>query len=197
MSTIAIANTKGGVSKTTTAIWLTACAQYADQAVRLIDADPQGTATSWVTQVQEEGYAQDVELVVANMATLSSLPADGVNIIDTPPGDPAVIDRSVRNADFVIIPAAPSLTEVERVLDTLAITNTVTPAAVLLTQVNLQAVLFQQIKDYLESEGALVFPTPIPRRESFRQAFGTWPSNDSRELLGYDDIYNQVMEGIS
>lgn len=198
MTNIAVVNTKGGVGKTTTSIYMAAFASYRGHKVRVVDADPQGTASSWVTEVNRAGGNEtNCELLVANLTTLSNLPDDGINFIDTPPGNSAVIDRAVAVADFVVIPTAPSLTDLDRVWDTRSIIPSGTPAAVLLTQVNVQALLTTQTREVLESEDVMVFPVNIPRREKFRQSFGTWPADDVREFVGYESAFAQIMEGLA
>ena len=84
---IAIANQKGGVGKTTTAINLSACLAEADQKVLLVDCDPQGNATSGVGL--EKGYIDKTiyELLIGECHIEECLVTEALDHLDVLPSD--------------------------------------------------------------------------------------------------------------
>lgn len=127
--TIVIANQKGGVGKTTTAINLAACLAARRRRVLLVDMDPQGNASSGFDLRMEEGHkniydvmlgeAKIEEALVENVRPkLSVIPSD-VNLAAC---EIQLSDRENRNVilkeelnriranyEFVIIDCPPSL----------------------------------------------------------------------------------------
>jgi len=111
MRILAIANHKGGVGKTTTAVNLAACLAALDRQVLLIDCDPQGSASRWLGFAREPTeptdptdptvptpprlFLEDVFSGKANLAAATH---------------PTAIDR------LALVPASPELAVQDRLL---------------------------------------------------------------------------------
>ena len=186
---IAVVNTKGGVGKTTTAVYLATVAASQGKSTELLDADPQGSATSWSDIAAEEGVPLPFPVTPANKITLGRTGQRELTVIDTPPGAADVILAAIDAADVVVVPTAPSGLDLQRVWPTLEAAAH-KPAGVLVTSAELGTKLLELTKETLEAEGVFVFENIIGKRQAIRQAFGTVPVN----LYGYRDLLDEIFE---
>ena len=126
---IAVANQKGGVGKTTTAVNLAASLGVLEKKILLIDADPQANATSGLgldVEKQSKGTYQLLEHSIPLSEATTTVPAINVDIvpahIDLVAVEIELVDKPNREYmlfqalegvrsqyDFVIIDCAPSL----------------------------------------------------------------------------------------
>lgn len=126
---IAIANQKGGVGKTTTAINLSACLAEAGQRVLTIDLDPQGNATSGLGLEKEETEETVYEMMLGDceledclqievQKNLDLLPSDSnlagaeIELLDVENKESVLrhhLEKVRDQYDFIIIDCPPSL----------------------------------------------------------------------------------------
>jgi chromosome partitioning protein len=117
---IVVAALKGGVGKTTTAVYLAAVASSRARGALLVDADPQASAADWL-ELADDPNLEPVMLVEAptDRLLLRALDrADGDEqavIVDTPPGHERLLAKAVEQADVVVIPTRVGGVETPRV----------------------------------------------------------------------------------
>jgi chromosome partitioning protein len=137
MKTIAFLTQKGGSGKTTLAASVGVAAQEAGERVFLIDMDPQGSLMSWGARRKADEPGVDKTTPDKLESSLAAIAKAGYTlaIVDSAGADSATNAAIMRAADLSIIPARPTVLDIEASRPTVAaLTKLSRPFAFVLNQ---------------------------------------------------------------
>jgi len=161
---VAVVSVKGGVGKTTTAVYLAAVAARGRRAVTLVDADPQGSAAVWL----ESWPIDNIELLEAPSERLlrKALAQDdehSVLIIDTPPASERLISAALAHADVVVVPTRIGGVEGPRLTSTLDLVPNGIPSGIVVSSARTWTRDFREAVDAWAAQSVPVWGV-VPER---------------------------------
>lgn len=193
---ISVINAKGGVGKTTTAIYLATALASEGWPVVVYDLDAQGSATNWHDRAEEAESNLRFPVKVTNGHRLhKDILREGPNtviVLDTPPGESKAIEAAIELSTFVVVPTQASAIEIERVWETLP-SLTQVAHGVLITSARLGTKHLSAAQEVLRENKIPMFETVIPIRNDIREHYGKNPG----DLHGYESVIQEIKKVIS
>lgn len=182
MLVVTVANLKGGVGKTTSAVCLAQAAAEAGETSMVIDADPQGSAMRWGQLANDRGQPLSV-LVTAHAGAdlpryISSL-STTATLIDTGPSrsaeDVKVLRSAIKAASLVVVPCQPSGVDLDTIGAALDVCEEHDRQAVVLLTRTKAPTLVRDVREALAGAGAHVLEAEVPDRASVVRSYGFSP----------------------
>ncbi len=177
--TVAVVNSKGGVTKTTTAICLAEIFGQLVGPTLLIDLDRQASAVALMAAATDEGRTMAAkagqvppDTPPARLARLIDQMGQGYDflVLDSPPGDMDRIDAAIEavavNGGIVLIPSGTTELDLPRALVTVEDVGSRARAVILLTKTRPNTMALRQARRDLEALGVAVLTAEVPLRET-------------------------------
>jgi chromosome partitioning protein len=183
---IAVCNVKGGVGKTTTAVYLAAVAAERGDDVVLVDSDPHASSAIWLEERPIDGVTV-VEAPSERTLVRALRTEDALVVIDTPPGDERLVRAAIDAADSVVIPTRAGGVEFPRVATTLDMLPSRTPRGLVIAAARLGTNDLTDTIDWWKKEGVAIWGV-IPER------VGIAAGPESRLYREGLDLYADVLK---
>lgn len=197
---LSVVSLKGGVGKTTSALYLATCALEDGLRPVVLDADEEGSAISWAQLAATRGAPLPFEVIRADRNSPAKQARDlersgHAVIIDTPPNNRETLTIAGMVSDLVIVPVSPSGLDVDRLMNTLTVLENVEASrgsltlAILLTKYDSRLILAREAQTALSDHS--VFETKI-RNLARYQSFGSIPDY----LEEYSSAWTEIKEAV-
>jgi len=184
---VVVAALKGGVGKTTTAVYLAAAAGGPKRSATLVDSDPQGSAADWVEHGADQVF-ESMDVVEAPterllVKFLDRVEADDVAVVDTPPGHERLLAKALERADVVVIPTRVGGVETARVEAVLDMVPKRLAAGLVFSSARTFTRDYQETLAMWLEAGVPIWGT-IPERVGIAAGPDGWLSAEGLELYG-------------
>lgn len=198
MKVITIAHLKGGTGKTTSAGFLAHALANMGYQVLVIDADPQGSLLRWSRRAKWSIPVRHLPSRHLN-TDIEGLYTDGYDfiVVDTAPyDDAAIVTSAMRAADVIILPAAPTSADVERIKATYAAAakeGLDGRTRILITQAPASSPDAKNMREAMAAAGRTVMNAEIRPRVAVARTTAALPVSADKGFSGYTGVALELL----